>query len=165
MISPVTGEVVFADGLGFSPHEPLSASHLRDARSHRPLPLPGWTQHLLGEHPSSHGLFEVEAVSDGDSRIQAVLVAHSHPFYRSDTPNDAERRAFHEGVIGSDLHGQREFSWGEAFCRFEGSRNKDWLVIVYHVGPQIPLRRAEFLRHLHEEEAIPASPAPFFENS
>ena len=87
MISPVSGEVVFADGLRFSPHEALSANHIRDARSHSLLPIPGWTQHLLGVHPSHHGPFEVEAISDRESRIQAVLVAHIHSFYQRHTPN------------------------------------------------------------------------------
>ncbi|HSI15763.1 MAG TPA: hypothetical protein VK961_27190 [Chthoniobacter sp.] len=119
------------------------------------LPIPGWTQHLLGVHPSEYGLFEVEAVSDRDSHIQAVLLAHSHSFYQSDTPSDSERRTFHEGVIGSDLLGQREFSWGEAFCRLDTGNNKDWLVIVYTIGPQVPLPRAELLRHLREHEPIP----------
>jgi len=157
MISPVSGEVVFSDGLRFSPHEALSASHIQDARSHSLLPIPGWTQHRLGIHPSKHGPFEVEAVSDRDSRIQAVLVAHAHSFYRPDTPNDSERRAFHEGVIGSDLLGQREFSWGEAFCRLDPDHNKDWLVIVYTAGPQIPLQRAELLRHLRGHVLVPDS--------
>ena len=157
MISPVSGEVVFSDGLRFSPHEALSANHVRDARSHSLLPIPGWTQHFLGIHPSDHGSFEVEAVSDRDSRIQGVLVAHSHSFYQSGTPNDSDRRAFHESVIGSDLLGQREFLWGEAFCRLDTEHNKDWLVIVYTVGPQIPLQRAELLRFLYEHESVPDS--------
>jgi hypothetical protein len=157
MISPVAGEVVFSDGLRFSPHEPLSASHIQDARSHSRLPIPGWTQHILGVHPSEHGSFEVEAVSDRDSRIQAVLVAHSHSFYQPGTPNDSERRAFHESIIGSDLHGQQEFSWGEVFCRLDVEHNKDWLAVVYTVGPQVPLQRAELLRHLREYEPVPNS--------
>jgi len=157
MISPVSGEVAFFDGLRFGPHEALSESHVRDARSHTMLPIPGWTQHLLGIHPSDHGSFEVEAVSDRDSRIQAVLVAHSHSFYQPDTPSDSERRTFHESIIGSDLLGQREFSWGEAFCRLDTTHNKDWLVIVYTVGPQVPLHRAELLRHLREHEPVPGS--------
>jgi hypothetical protein len=157
MISPVTGEVAFSDGLRFSPHEPLSDGRIRDARSHSQLPIPGWTQHILGIHASEHGFFEVEAVSDRDDRIQAVLVAHSHSFYQPDTPNDSERRAYHESVIGSDLHGQQEFSWGEAFCRLDAEDNKDWLVIVYKVGPQVPLQRVELLRHLREHEHLPSS--------
>jgi hypothetical protein len=158
MISPISGEVVFSDGLRFSPHEALCEAHIRDARSHSMLPVPGWTQHVLGGHPSEHGRFEVEAVSDRDSRIQVVLLAHSHPFYQSDTPGDAERRTFHESIIGTDLLGQREFSWGEAFCRLDAKNNRDWLVIVYTAGPQVPLQRAELLRHLREHETIPVAP-------
>jgi hypothetical protein len=106
-------------------------------------------------HPSDRGSFEVEAVSDRDSRIQAVLVAHSHSFYQRGTPNDSERRAFHESVIGSDLHGQQEFSWGKAFCRLDTEHNTDWLVVVYTVGPQVPLHRAELLRYLREHAPVP----------
>jgi hypothetical protein len=157
MISPVSGEVVFSDGLQFSPHASLTASHIRDARSHRLLPIPGWTQHRLGVHPSEHGSFEVEAVSDRDSRIQVVLVSHAHSFYQPNTPNDSERRAFHESILGSDLLGQREYSWGEAFCRLDTERTMDWLVIVYTVGPQIPLQRAELLLHLYEHEPVSSS--------
>jgi hypothetical protein len=157
MISSVTGEVVFADYLQFSPHEALSAEHIQGALSHSLLPIPGWTHHFLGEHPSNYGPFEVEAVSDRESRIQTVLVRHAHPFYEPDTPEDSERRAFHESVIGSDLHGQQEFSWGEVFCHLDIKQNKDWLIVVYKVGPQVPLRRAELLRHLREHEGIPDS--------
>jgi hypothetical protein len=53
--------------------------------------------------------------------------------------------------------GQREFSWGEAFCRLDSKHNKDWLVVVYTVGPQVPLYRAELLRHLREHEPVPNS--------
>src|SRR3954462_2189054 len=122
MISPVSGEIAFSDGLRFSPHEPLSNERAPDIRSHS-LPISGWTQHFLGVHPSDHGPFEVEAVSDGDNRIQAVLVAHSHSFYDPHTPKDSERRAFHESVIGTDLLGQHGFSWGEAFCRLDTEHN------------------------------------------
>ena len=154
MISPVTGEVIFSDGLRFRPHEPLRASHIRDACSHTQLPIPGWTQHLLGVHSSDHGSFEVEAVSDRDSRIQAVLVSHSHYFYQPGTPDDLERRVFHEGVIGADLHGQREFPWGEAFCKLDTAHNQDWLVVIYTVGPQVPLHHAELRRYLYAHASL-----------
>lgn len=32
--------------------------------------------------------------------------------------------------------------------------NKDWLIVVYTVGPQIPLHRAELLRELYEHEPV-----------
>jgi hypothetical protein len=155
MISPVTGEVVFSDGLRFSPHEELSAEHIRDAVSHAQLPIPGWTHHLLGIHPAAYGRFEVEAISDRDSRIQAVMAAHLHPFYRLDTPEDSERRVFHEGIIAQDLHGQREFKWGTVYSKLEIKNNKDWLVIVYTTGPQIPLQEAQLTRYLSEREPLP----------
>jgi hypothetical protein len=158
MISPVTGEVLFSDGVRFSPHDPLSRRHLHHARAHVSLPIPGWTQHFLGIHPSDRGSFEIEAVSGPESRIQAVLLAHSHSFYQPDTPNDSERRAFHQGVIAADLCGQREFSWGQAFCRLEPTPNKDWLVVVYSIGPPVPLYHAALLRHLREHEPVPDRP-------
>jgi hypothetical protein len=152
MISPVSGEVVFSDGLRFSRHEALSASHGRKALSRSPLPIPGWTQHRFGIHPASHGPFEVE--SDRGNRIHMVMVAHSNPFYGPDTSIDSERRAFHDSVIASDLLGQREFSWGEVFCRLDTTEKKDWLVIAYAAGPQIPLHRAGLLRQLYEREPV-----------
>src|SRR5215218_2862323 len=101
MISPVTGEVVFSDGLHLGPHESLSHSgDIRgEACSYSPLPIPGLTHHVIGVHASDHGSFEIEVVSDPESRIQMVFLAHSHPFYLPGTPNDSERRAFHEGIL------------------------------------------------------------------
>jgi hypothetical protein len=34
------------------------------------------------------------------------------------------------------------------FCRLDAEHNKDWLVVVYTLGPQVPLHRAELLRRL-----------------
>lgn len=156
MISPITGEVAFTDGLRFSPHEPLSEAHIKDARTHVQIQIPGWTSHVLGAHSSSYGVFDVEAVSDEESRIQAVLVSHIHSFYESGTANDSERRAFHESIIARELHGQQEFSWGTVFCRLLAQHNRDWLVVVYNIGPHVPLHRAELLRHLREHEPVPS---------
>lgn len=154
MISPVSGEVVFTDGLRFSPHEALSASHLKDAHEHNPLRIPGWTRHVFGFHPSEKGSFEVVALSDEVGRVMAVMLAYSHPFYLPGTPDDSERRAFHEGILTSDLLGQSEFTWGEVFCRFDTQQGKDWLILVYTVGPLVPLQSAEIVRHLYEHEEL-----------
>jgi len=148
MISPVTGEVVFDDGLHFAPHEELTVNHIRDARSHLLLPIPGWTHHVLGTHAGSFGRFEVEAVSDRDSRIQVVLLS-------SATPEHSEHRMHHQEVIGTDLFGQREFPWGEVFCRLDPALHKDWLVIAYASGPQVPLHRPRVLPHLYEHAPGP----------
>src|SRR5215213_464654 len=99
MISRVTGEVSFHDGLSFAPHGLLTEEHLRDACGHTPLPVPGWTHHQLGEHESEHGRFAVEAVTDRACRVMAVFLAHQHAFYEAGTAGDAERHTYHEGVL------------------------------------------------------------------
>lgn len=150
MISGATGEIVLANGVIFTPQGELLQEHLIDARAHRQLSIPGWTLHLLGEHESDHGLFEVQAVSDPACRIQTVLLSHLHPFYgeETETDEDDERRAYHEGVIETDLGGLREFFWGEVFCRVDDDSKKDWLVVVYKSGPKVPLRPPIPPRHL-----------------
>jgi hypothetical protein len=87
-----------------------------------------------------------------------VLLAHQHNYYEATTPRDAERRAFHDGVISADLAGQREFSWGQVFCRLETKSNKDWLVLAYTLGPQVPGNTVEVLKHLHALEPKPRNP-------
>lgn len=151
MISRSSGEVTFVD-LQILPQAVLAPGEAQ--RTHA-LPIPGWSQHLLGIHQSDRGAFEVEAVSDQQRRIQIVLLAHTHPFYQADTPEDSERRAFHEGVISSDLAGQRDFSWGRVFCRCETKSNKDWLVLAYTLGPQVPMQTAAVLGHLYAREPEP----------
>jgi hypothetical protein len=150
MISRITGEVSFQSGFHISPHRAIETSHKSQA-----LPLKGWKRHILGSHPSEHGNFEVEAISKDEDRIQLVLLAHQHSFYRPGTPLDAERRAFHEGVISLDLAGQREFSWGEVVCRLEAGSNKDWLVIAYNRDADVPLGEREVLLRLLAHEKIP----------
>ena len=114
MISRVTGQVSFCDDLQIQPHIRLSACHIQDSRE---FMVPGWSGCHLGIHRSDHGEFDVTAIVDPEYRLQLVLLSHVHPFYRPDTPRDGERRAFHEGVIGADLGGQREFTWGRMYCR------------------------------------------------
>ncbi|MEP6668588.1 MAG: hypothetical protein ABJF10_05510 [Chthoniobacter sp.] len=163
MISPVTGEVVFDDGLHFAPHEELTERHIRDARSHLLLPIPGWTHHVLGTHASSAGPFEVEAVSDRDSRIQVVLLSCATPplpRLPSAAAGTSAHQLYHEIVIALDLFGQREFSWGEVFCRLDPAVRKDWLVIAYASGPHVPLPRARVVPHLHEHAPEPRDNSP-----
>lgn len=150
MISRVTGEVAFPSGLHIGPHSILNSSHRTQE-----LALKGWKRHILGSHASEHGSFEVEALSKEQDRVQVVLLAHQHSFYEPDTPADAERRAFHEGVISSDLGGQREFSWGEIVCRLDVTSNKDWLVIAYNRDAGIPLPEKDVLLHLVVHERLP----------
>jgi hypothetical protein len=151
MISRSTGEVNFQD-LRILPQAVLQSSAIQ--KSHA-LPLPGWIQQFLGVHDSEHGSFEVEAVSDAQQRVQMLLLAHSHPFYQPDTPDDAERHAFHEGIIDSDLSGQREFSWGAVLCRLDTKANKDRLVVAYTIGPHVPMTRDGILLHLKAREPGP----------
>src|SRR4051794_15986839 len=129
MISRTTGEIVLADGVTFTPQCGLLEEHLVHLRAHQELSIPGWTLHLLGEHESDHGRFEVQAVSDPKCRIQTVLLSHVHSFYSEKTPDDDERHAFHQGVIESELGGLREFSGGEVFCRVDESATRDWLIV------------------------------------
>jgi hypothetical protein len=150
MINRVTGEVSFRDGFHISPHRAIQSF-----LATKTLSLKGWKRHILGIRPSEHGAFEVEALSAEQDRIQVVLLAHQHPFYEKDTPADADRRAFHEGVISSDLAGQREFSWGEVVCRLEAACNKDWLVIAYSRNADVPLREREVLLRLFAHEDLP----------
>ena len=153
MISRSNGEATFQD-LRILPQAVLAPA---DTTQTHPLPVPSWLHHLLGIRHSDRGKFEVEAVTDLERRIHVLLLAHSHPFYLADTPDDAERRAFHEGIISSDLAGQREFSWGQVFCRLETKSNKDWLVVAYTLGPPIPMQTSAVLGHLYAREPEPHS--------
>jgi hypothetical protein len=158
MINRATGEVDFQSGLRILPHcyvrsLSVNAEPQPKLKRHR-FRFTGWKRHVLGFHTSEHGTFEVEALSARE-RIQVVLLAHSHAFYEQNTPNDAERRAFHEGVINSDLAGQREFTWGEVTCRLDNACNKDWLVIAYSREAKVPLHVKEVLSHLYAHEKTP----------
>ena len=152
MISRITGEADFRDGLRILPHAPIPVSFTHDSRE---FIVPGWSGHDFGVHSSDHGAFEVTVVSDSQLRVQLVLLSHFHSFYRRDTPADAERRAFHEGVISTDLGGQREFSWGRVFCRRDPAANKDALILAYALGPQVPHTAEPILRYLEAQEPRP----------
>jgi hypothetical protein len=162
MINRATGEVSFQSGLHIRPHcsvQSLPASQGRDVVkikiNTRNLPLKGWRRHILGFHASEHGTFEVEVLSGDEERVYLVLLSHSHKFYEKGTPDDSERRAFHEGVISSDLAGQKEFAWGEVVCRLETTFNQDWLVIAYSRDAQVPLPKRDVILRLRAHEKMP----------
>jgi hypothetical protein len=158
MISRVTGEVDFRSGLRIIPHcsiQLLSAGSESSLKVEtRKLSLKGWKRHVLGLHDSEHGTFEVEALSSDDC-VYVVLLSHRHPFYEKGTFGDAERRAFHEGVVTSDLGGQREFAWGEIIHRLESIFNLDWLVVAYSRESKVPLPEKEVLLRLFGHDNLP----------
>ncbi len=159
MISRVTGEIDFRSGLRILPHASigsLSVGSKVPARvKTRKLPLKDWKRHTLGSHISDHGTFEVEALSTDDDSIRVVLLSHQHPFYEPGTPDDAERRAFHVGVVSSDLGGQREFTWGEVIHRLERAANRDWLVVAYSSESRVPVPDKEVILRLFAHENVP----------
>lgn len=119
MINRVTGEIDFSSGLRILPHcsvQSLSTDFGPSLKVEtHTLSHKEWKRHVLGFHNSEHGNFEVEALSGEDDCIQLVLLSHWHPFYELGTPEDAERRAFHEGVVSSDLGGQRDLPGARSF--------------------------------------------------
>src|SRR5205085_10085516 len=134
------------------PHRSVQSSFAQDQDvlkiESRKLPLKGWKRHILGFHRSDHGTFEVEALSAEEERVYVVLLSHSNSFYEKGTPDDAERRVFHEGVVSSDLAGQKEFTWGEVHCRLEPYFNQNWLVIAYSGGAKVPLPERDVILRL-----------------
>jgi len=158
MITAITGEAAFSDGLQVAPHCTLSAllkTHPGHATSVRELPVEGWKQLVLGIHASDQGYFEVEVAMGPELRVEGLFLSHHHPFYEAGTPGDSERRAFHEGVIATDLRGQQEFSWGHVFCRVDKKSNRDWLVLIYSPFSNIPMHKREVYRILMEHEKTP----------
>lgn len=161
MINRVTGEIDFRSGLRILPHSrvtSLSATPNAPVKIQtRKLGLKDWRRHLLGPHTSEHGIFEVEALTQADDCIRVVLLSHQHSFYERGTADDAERRAFHVGVIHSDLGGQKEFSWGEVLCHLAKRTNKDWLIVGYSREPRVPAPDKEVLLTLFAHEKPPES--------
>ena len=155
MISRTSGEVSFQD-LNILPQAllPSAAQQHAPVKPSRSLQVPDWSAHQLGIHRSDLGTFDVEVLAH-EGRIQLILLAHVHQFYEPNTPGDAERRAFHEGIIASELAGQREFSWGEVLCRLDTRANKDWLVLAYNQGPHVPIADSKVLLDLHCRQTIP----------
>jgi hypothetical protein len=109
MISRSNGEATFQD-LRILPQAVLASV---DTRQTHPLPVPGWLHHLLGIRHSDRGTFEVEAVSDLQRRIHVLLLAHSHPLYLADTPED-EINAYLQRA--REIIGDRSQSCNVAHC-------------------------------------------------
>ncbi len=151
MISPLTGEIIFHDGLHLLPQAPVETCQ---ARSSRGLPIPGWRLHDSGLRSSEYGPFEVQVVSSPDSRLCMVMLAHHHAFYEPHTASDGERRVFHEGLLARDLHDRREFPWGQVFCRFDEQDHRDRIVVAYAIGGHIPPQIAEVLLNLEEHARL-----------
>lgn len=165
MISPVNGEVGLKDGLCIGAHSQLATISAHIVSSHD-LPVPGWSEHSMGTHPSDHGEFEVNVITGEERRVEALYFSHCHSFYEAGTPDDAERRVYHEGVIASDLGGQREFGWGRVFCRVRRDSHKsagrpamivmrDWIWIVYNPFSDVPLRSRSIEMLLAAHEPLP----------
>ena len=159
MINRATGEVGFRSGLHIAPHCLVTELVVRPAAGLKvetqTLSSSGWKRHVLGLHDSEFGTFEVEALSFGKDRIQVVLLAHQHAFYEAKTPEDGERRAFHDGVIHADLAGQCEFSWGRVLHHLESKPNKVWLVVAFSHEAGVPLPAPNFVSGLHAYEKMP----------
>ena len=159
MINRVIGKIDFRSGLRILPHcsirslSPDSEPSLKVET--QKLSLKGWKRHVLGFHVSEHGTFEVEALSADDERVHVVLLSHRHHFYEPGTPEDADRRAFHEGMVSSDITGQKEFTWGEVICRLEITSNKGWLVVAYNRESRVPLPQKEVILRLCAHENMP----------
>ncbi|CAN5693578.1 hypothetical protein BH09VER1_BH09VER1_04310 [soil metagenome] len=137
------------------PAEQIANPILPDAVTRKRLPVKGWHQYLLYDHPSPFGPFSVEVVTSDEQRVAGVFLSHVHTFYERNTPEDTERRAFHDGVIATELLGQREFSWGHVFCRVDHKENRDWLVVIYSPFSHVPLHRHEIYRALSAHEHPP----------
>ena len=153
MISSVTGEITFVDGLRLLPQAPADVVEAL-AVSARGLPIPGWRICDAGQRQSEYGAFEVRIVSDPEGRISLVMLAHLHDFYEPHTASDGERRVFHEGILARDVKGQREFPWGQVFCRFDEQDHRDRIVVAYAVGGHVPPQIAEVLLNLEEHERL-----------
>ena len=157
MIAARTGEIDFQDGLRITAHilvEQVSDGLPAETISMRSLPIEGWRKYDFGEHGSNFGTFAVEVVAGPEQRVEGVFLSHSHSFYDTTTTDDSERRAFHDGVIASDLLGQREFSWGHVFCRVDRESNRDWLVVIYNPFASVPLHQREEFRVLFEHAPV-----------
>src|SRR5262245_1695586 len=98
MIAATNGEVSFAGGLCIRPFALVAEVGVLLGGTApikwRNLSHKGWRQHELGTHPSDSGLFEVEAITWQDDRIEAVFLSHTHSFYDEPSADDAERRVF-----------------------------------------------------------------------
>lgn len=152
MIAAADGEVSFTDGLIIRAHTPLASLPVQPKLLGR-SPL-GWSYFEAGRHRSEHGEFAVElACSDQDSLVVFLVVLWSvNPFFEVPSEQDRERAAFHDAVLVRDLRGQREFSWGEAFCKYNRQDGRNCLNVVYTAGPKVPGCLSANLGMLSEHE-------------
>ena len=104
---------------------------------------------------SDYGQFVVEATVGSEERVDAVFLSHCHSFYDKSAKGDAERRTFHEGIIATELRGQREFSWGSVICKYDAAKNRDWLVIIFNPFTNVPRKERHEAMVLTAHEEIP----------
>ncbi len=163
MINPHSGEVSFHDGLRITAQaaiaEVLALLEIPEALW-SDMQIEGWRHYGLGPHISDYGTFSVEATIDDTRRVAAVHLSHVHAFYEAATPEDSERHLFHESIVARDLFGQREFSWGWVYCRYDPRTLRDWLVVVYSPFAAVPLHERERLRMLREQYFPLSRPRP-----
>lgn len=158
MIAPLNGEVCFSDGLVIRARSPIWELPLQPKLLSKPHL--GWVYFAAGRHRSDHGEFEVElACSEGHALAVFLIVLWSvDSFFGMPVPDDRERAVFHESLLARDLHGQREFSWGEAFCKFNRAESRNCLNIVYTAGPKVPAVPPAGLGVLWERKSPENSP-------
>jgi hypothetical protein len=103
-----------------------------------PREIDGWIVVPLGLWYAEQGPFVVEAVTNVETRLIAVLLCHWRRRYRARDDGDLERAAFHGHVLHEELGGQHEFAWGTANCRLDTMQNRNWIVVQYADGPHVP---------------------------
>jgi len=151
MIDPQTGVSYFTDGFAIGPE--TRAVELGAYRKVS-FKIPEWHRHLLGLHLSEYGEFEVESISMSSGHLGVVILRHHHAFYDIPSDGDAERQAFHEGVLVKDLAGQQEFNWGAVLLQTDPEESKNSIFIVYTPDSVVPLNAREVLKTLFEYEKI-----------
>ena len=155
MISSISGEVSFDDGLRIAAHQKID-DFLQAVVSSHAHPVPGWHQYIFGFHLSEHGRFQVEVAVNGARRIQSVFLSHCDPLYHKDAP-DPVRRDYHARIILADLTGQSEFLWGQIMSKFDIESKREWLIVIYKPFLDVPLHPPWQHRHLAEHEPDPAT--------
>lgn len=138
MIAPLNGEVCFSDGLVIRARMPIWELPLQPeflSKFHV-----GWVLFSAGRHRSEHGEFEMELACSEDHALAIFLVVlwSVDKLFEDPSPKDHERMVFHESLLARDLHGQREFAWGEAFSKYNPADSRNCLNVVYTAGPKVP---------------------------
>ncbi|MEI6534970.1 MAG: hypothetical protein WCN98_06495 [Verrucomicrobiaceae bacterium] len=150
MIDRVTGALNFKPGHEVRPHGMLPPEVPKNSM---PFQVDDIFIYVVGIWDSDHGPLVVGLVVNAERRIQGALLCHWVAHYRNRAPGDTERRAYHESIILIDLAGQREFPWGKVDCRHDNVDNRNWLVISYASGPQVPALPPEVFSHLSARES------------